>query len=64
MTKINTFTYIGYSTEQVCHCEALEVDIMFGAGPRLIVGATAGKLIVGGIAGSPDNVAVWDADAG
>lgn len=48
---------------QVRHCAELAVDTRFGAGPRLIVGATDGKLIVSGIVGSPDNVAC-DVDKG
>ena len=51
------------STVQVCHCAELAVDMRFGAGPRLIVGATDGKLTVGGIVGRPDNVAC-DVDEG
>ena len=45
------------------HCTELDVDMRFGAGPRLIVGATDGRLIVGGTAGSPDSVAC-DVDKG
>ena len=32
------------------------VDKRFGAGPRLIVGATDGKPMVGGTVGRPDKV--------
>ena len=39
------------------------MDMRVGAGPKLIVGATDGKLIVGGTGGSPDNVAC-DVDKG
>jgi hypothetical protein len=54
---------VWYSIVQVCHCAEFAADMRFGAGPRLIVGATDGKLIVGGIVGSPDNVAC-DVDDG
>ncbi len=59
----NFFSYVWYSIVQVCHCAEFAVDMRFGAGPRVIVGATDGKLIVGGIVGSPDNVAC-DVDDG
>ena len=45
------------SIMQVGHCAEFAVGMRFGAGPRLIIGATDGKLIVGGTVGSPDNVA-------
>ena len=45
-----------YNRAIINHCAVFGVDKRLGAGPRLIVGATDGKLMVGGTVGRPDNV--------